>query len=160
MNNHNEFKTALKAIDLEIKNNPENLEAWGTKATILLKLAELTDNDDIQKSSYLNTVIETANFALQKDPQEIRLWDLLATAHLQQSHLQQDENKEEVTLKKALSAIDKALEVNQNLAGFWFVKGLIFDRLDDKEQATLAFDKATLLKVELIDELPEDYKIR
>ncbi len=155
---NSEFETALNAIDLEIKNNPENLEAWGTKATLLLKLAELTDEDESQKSYYLRDVIQSATTALQKESSEVRLWDLLATAHIRLSNLQKNQTQEENELKKALYAIEQALTINKNLAGFWFVKALVYDRLNDKKKAALAFNKSTLLKPEFINELPEEYK--
>ncbi len=155
-----EFETALKAIDLEIENNPDNVEAWGTKATLLLKLAELTEDDNAQKSYYLKGVIESATAGLQKDNNEIRLWDLQATAYLQKANLADDAQAEKQDLNQALYAIEQALILNKDLAGFWFVKGLIYDRLNECAKATLAFDKATILKTELIDELPESYKVQ
>lgn len=160
MYQHSEFEKALKAIDLEIQNNPENLEAWGTKATLLLKLSELSGDDESQKAYYLKGVIESATAGLQKEGSEVRLWDLLATAHLQMANLEPNEAQEKQQLDKAIYALEQGLKVNPNLAGFWFVKGLIFDRLGDKEKATLAFDKSTLLKADFIDELPEEYKLQ
>ncbi|MFV0322701.1 MAG: tetratricopeptide repeat protein [Alphaproteobacteria bacterium] len=158
MYNKAEFEKALKAIDLEIENNPENTDAWGTKATLLLKLAELTDSDDVEKAHYLQGGIDSATVGLSQDGNELRLWDLLATCHIQMANVVGNEESEAQHLDKALYAIEQALIISDKLAGFWFVKGFIYDRKGDSDKARLAFDKATLLDINLIDELPDEYK--
>ncbi|MFV0431341.1 MAG: hypothetical protein ACK5MJ_04090 [Alphaproteobacteria bacterium] len=152
-----EFEKALEAIDLEIENNPTNIEAWGTKATLLLKLAEGTDGD-LEKAQYLEDSIKSATVGLSHNNNEIRLWDLVATCHLNLANLVGDKQGEEAHLHKALYAIEQALTIHDKAAGFWYVKGLVYDRLEQKDEARLAFDKATLQDIRFIDELPEEYR--